>query len=77
MPTESETDIPESATTPTDHRRKSRPGSVKRSLHSVTEHPGYATCSCGWDTFHPRVKIRNRRVDAHVAEKHNGQALFL
>lgn len=35
------------------------------------------SASCGWTTSHPREKVREDRIDAHLAKRHNGRGLRL
>ena len=45
-------------------------GVIKFDPHA--EHGPTVFCSCGWKFRHRREKVREDRVDSHLAKKHRG-----
>jgi hypothetical protein len=34
-----------------------------------------AECSCGWATWHRRLKVLDDKIDKHINAKHNGRGI--
>lgn len=67
---------------PTDHLPGAGP--LKEvGLARISTHPNYnregstAVCSCGWNYYHARDKVREDAIDRHIERKHKGRGVRL
>lgn len=48
------------------------------SMPRVSYGPKTVACSCGWSSpYHPRDKVTEDRIDAHLRKRHGGRGLRL
>ena len=59
------------------HRKISPENWTNPGMAMLTTNGSYISCSCGWDTNHPRPKIRDDRAEQHLNKRHGGAGLWL
>lgn len=57
------------------HRKPSPANWTDPRLAMISYDDVTVACSCGWDYYHPREKIRENAIDRHLNKRHEGRGI--